>query len=95
MKIAANRNCHLTDCTHIHAAETGSQVFENLQRYLLPLKAQLAPEVSFGSCLHLSNLAAQQLLQDDGRSQFQSWQQHLYVFILNASGAFIFMITDC
>jgi hypothetical protein len=85
MKLATTQPLHLTYCTNIHPGETWSQVFENLQQYILPLKERLAPTESFGIGLRLSNLASQQLLQADRLSQFQSWlyQHDLYVFTLN------------
>jgi hypothetical protein len=85
MKLATTHSLHLTYCTNIHPGETWSQVFENLQQYILPLKERLAPTESFGIGLRLSNLASQQLLQADRLSQFQSWlyQHDLYVFTLN------------
>jgi hypothetical protein len=85
VKLATPHPLHLTYCTNIHPGETWQQVFENLQQYVLPLKAQLAPSDPFGIGLRLSNLAAQQLLQDDRLHRFQVWlhQHHLYVFTIN------------
>lgn len=76
---------HLTYCTNIHPGESWEQVFENLQRYIAPLKAQLSPNAPFGIGLRLSNQAVQQLLEGENLPQFQHWlrQQHLYVFTLN------------
>jgi hypothetical protein len=46
MKLATPHPLHLTYCTNIHPGETWLQVFENLQRYILPLKERLAPTES-------------------------------------------------
>jgi hypothetical protein len=85
MKLTTPHPLHLTYCTNVHPGETWQQVFENLQHYVLPLKAQLAPTSPFGIGLRLSHLAAQQLLQLGHLSQFQTWlhQHNLYVFTLN------------
>ncbi|MCU0567020.1 MAG: metabolite traffic protein EboE [Oculatellaceae cyanobacterium Prado106] len=85
MKLAAPQPLHLTYCSNVHPGETWAEVFENLQQYVLPLKAQIAPTASFGIGLRLSHQAAEQLLQDNHLAAFHSWlQQHqLYVFTLN------------
>jgi len=78
-------NSHLTYCTNIHPGEEWSQVFANLQEYVLPLKAQLAPHQPFGIGLRLAAVAARELLQGDALSEFKLWlnEHDLYVFTLN------------
>jgi hypothetical protein len=80
-----NHAWHLTYCTNIHPGETWTEVFRNLQHYLLPLKASLCPTAPFGIGLRLSDIASQQLLCGDALAQFQAWlaEHDLYVFTLN------------
>ena len=84
MKIAGS-DYHLTYCTNIHPGESWLEVRANLARYIPQLKNRLAPHGSFGIGLRLSNLAAQELLQQNNLAQFQAWLQaeDLYVFTLN------------
>lgn len=84
MKIS-NDGFHLTYCTNIHPGEAWQEVFANLEKYVVELKARLAPEKPFGIGLRSSDVAARELLQGDNLSNFQQWltQEHLYVFTLN------------
>jgi hypothetical protein len=85
MKTGTDNNLHLTYCTNIHPGEEWEKVFANLQQYLPPLKAKLAPNKPFGIGLRLAAIAAKELLQQNTLTQFQSWltEQDLYVFTLN------------
>jgi hypothetical protein len=76
---------HLTYCTNIHPGESWEAVWHNLQTYLPPLKARLAPDRLFGVGLRLSNEAARTLLSGEHLAQLKTWldQQGLYVFTLN------------
>ncbi len=76
---------HLTYCTNIHAGETWSEVFQNLNEYLPFIKSSVAPEQSFGIGLRLSNIASIQLSQGDLLNQFSEWlfENNLYVFTVN------------
>ncbi|MEM8828010.1 MAG: metabolite traffic protein EboE [Cyanobacteria bacterium P01_G01_bin.19] len=85
MKLANNKNLHLTYCTNIHPGETWSEVESNLKQYLPQLKARLSPNRPFGVGLRLANVAAQELLTEDNLVKFKSWleSEDLYVFTLN------------
>ena len=85
MKLATNNNLHLTYCTNIHPGETWTEVASNLKQYIPQLKTRLAPNQPFGIGLRLAAVAAQELLDRDNLSQFQTWLQEedLYVFTLN------------
>lgn len=85
MKINADRNLHLTYCTNVHAGETWSQVYANLEQYLPSLKARLSPNAPFGVGLRLSDRSARELLTQNHLERFQCWlaEQDLYVFTLN------------
>ena len=85
MKIGTDGGFHLTYCTNIHPGEGWNEVFTNLEKYVLALKARLAPGEPFGIGLRLADVAARELLEGDALAQFQTWlnQQELYVFTLN------------
>jgi sugar phosphate isomerase/epimerase len=76
---------HLTYCTNIHPGNGWNEVYANLQRYALALKARLAPSDDFGIGLRLSGQESSELLQGDALRQFRAFlQEHgLYVFTLN------------
>lgn len=85
MKIGKNNSFHLTYCTNIHPGEEWCKVFDNLKQYIPSLKAEIAPEKSFGIGLRLAEIAATQLLQGNNLAEFKSWlsEHDLYVFTLN------------
>jgi hypothetical protein len=85
MKIGKDNFFHLTYCSNIHAGESWQEVFANLQQYIPPLKATLAPQQPFGIGLRLSNLAATELLMNDSIDKFKYWlaENQLYVFTIN------------
>ena len=76
---------HLTYCTNIHPGETWPEVRSNLERYLLSVKAQMAPRGGFGVGLRLSAIAARALAEPRTLAEFKSFLQRnrLYVFTLN------------
>lgn len=85
MKLATETDLHLTYCTNIHPGENWAEVENNLTQYIPPLKTRLSPDKPFGIGLRLANIAAEELLDGDNLSQFQTWlqTQDLYVFTLN------------
>jgi sugar phosphate isomerase/epimerase len=76
---------HLTYCTKIHPGHGWKDLMANLQRYIPPLKARLAPDQSFGLGLRLSAAESVELLAGDRLSEFQDFlnRHDLYVFTLN------------
>jgi sugar phosphate isomerase/epimerase len=76
---------HLTYCTNIHPGETWPQVRSNLERYLLSVKAQVAPGGPFGVGLRLSAIAARALAEPRTLAEFKDFLERndLYVFTLN------------
>lgn len=76
---------HLTYCTNIHAGESWSQVRENFDRYVLPIRDRVAPERPFGLGLRLSAQAARELAQPERLAEFRDFlaANSLYVFTLN------------
>ncbi len=76
---------HITYCSNIHAGESWAEVFENLKKYIPPLKAKLSPKAAFGIGLRLSYEAAEELLKANHLAVFKAWlqQENLYVFTIN------------
>ncbi len=85
MRLAAAGRPHLTYCTNIHAGETWPEVRANLERYVLGVKARVAPDRPFGVGLRLSAQAAQTLAAPDLLAELRAWldAQGLYVFTIN------------
>ena len=76
---------HLTYCTNIHPGESWSQVRENFDRFVLPIRDELEPGGRFGVGLRLSAEAARELAQPDRLSEFRAYlsEHDLYVFTIN------------
>lgn len=86
MKLGSDRPYHLTYCSNIHAGESWSDVYANLQQYVPALKQQLRCDRPFGIGLRLADKAARALQADgDALGEFKAWltSQDLYVFTLN------------
>lgn len=76
----------LTYCTNIHMGESWSEVFADLKKYVLPLKARLAPNQPFGIGLRLSRFASDTLVANPKELQrFKQWleEHQLYVMTIN------------
>ena len=76
---------HLTYCTNIHPGESWSQVRENFDRFVLPIRDELEPGGRFGVGLRLSAEAARELAQPDRLAEFRAYlsEHDLYVFTIN------------
>lgn len=76
---------HLTYCTNIHPGRDWAETFENLERYVPPVKAELCPDQPFGLGLRLSALAASELMEGDRLEGFRRWldSEGIYVFTIN------------
>ena len=85
MRIGENDFFHLTYCSNIHPGEHWNEIFHNLENYILPLKASLSPDKSFGIGLRLSDKASRELLSSSALIAFKDWLSHnnLYVFTIN------------
>ncbi len=79
-----HHKAHLTYCSNIHAGESWSATFENLQQYTTQVRKRLTNE-AFGIGLRLSNTASIELLAEDNLIQFASWleSENMYVFTIN------------
>lgn len=78
-------SAHLTYCTNIHPGESWGEVRANLERHVVRVKAQIAPDVPFGVGLRLSARAATELLEGDALAELRAWLEArgLYVFTIN------------
>jgi len=76
---------HLTYCTNIHAGEHWHEIQQNLESYVLAIKAKIAGNDPFGIGLRLSSCAATELLVTNTLKEFQSWLtlNNCYVFTIN------------
>lgn len=85
MKLAAPGAPHLTYCTNIHAGETWPEVRANLERYVVAVKARVAPRARFGVGLRLSAVAAKALSAPRELDAFREFldRHGLYVFTIN------------
>jgi sugar phosphate isomerase/epimerase len=85
MRIEIAGRPHLTYCTNIHSGETWSEIFKNLERYVLPVKKKVAPDCAYGVGLRLSGQAAQTLAAPKELDAFRQFlnNRNLYVFTIN------------
>ncbi|HSP80036.1 MAG TPA: hypothetical protein VLQ93_16015, partial [Myxococcaceae bacterium] len=85
MRLASPGRPHLTYCTNVHPGEGWAEVFDNLERYVVPIKALVSPEQPFGVGLRLSARAAEELSRPGVLDAFRDWlgARGLYVFTLN------------
>ena len=76
---------HLTYCTNIHPGESWSEVKNNLERFLLPVKTLVCPTHQFGVGLRLSAHAARELSRGDELEAFREFLgvHNLYIFTIN------------
>lgn len=76
---------HLAYCTNIHKGETWPETLAALQKHTLEVKRRVAPNEPYAIGLRLGSAAAQSLLDDRTRLEFQRWldQHDCYVFTIN------------
>ncbi|MXS85799.1 sugar phosphate isomerase [Nitrosomonas sp. HPC101] len=79
------RGEELTYCTNIHPGESWSEIRQNLDRYVLPVKVSVASDEKFGIGLRLSAKAAAELMVPERLCEFKSWlaANDCYVFTIN------------
>jgi hypothetical protein len=77
---------HLTYCTNIHPGESWAEVRANLERYVVAVKARVAPRERFGIGLRLSARAARELASPPEMTALRRWldANDCYVFTINA-----------
>jgi sugar phosphate isomerase/epimerase len=85
VKLASPGQPHLTYCTNIHPGETWAEVRSNLERYVVAVKARVAPDRRFGVGLRLSAEAAGALAAPGELEAFRAFldAHGLYVFTIN------------
>ncbi|MCW3107041.1 MAG: xylose isomerase, partial [Segetibacter sp.] len=76
---------HLTYCTNIHAGENWINHFSALKQHFPAIKSTLSPTAPMGIGLRLSNIASQELSENEELSIFKEWLQdnNAYVFTMN------------
>lgn len=76
---------YLTYCTNIHPGQTWATVRENFDRYVLPVREQVAPGQRFGVGLRLSAEATETLREPEQLAAFRDFLRlhDLYVFTIN------------
>lgn len=78
-------NCHLTYCTNIHPAESWSETFNQLKKYLPEIREKAGEQgVPMGVGLRLSNQASLELNAAE-LTRFKTWlkKNNFYVFTMN------------
>lgn len=85
MRLSVPGQPHLTYCTNIHAGESWPEVRANLERYVVAVKARVAPDRRFGVGLRLSAQAAAALGAPGALDALRELldAQGLYVFTVN------------
>lgn len=85
MKLKTSHGEELTYCTNIHPGESWSEIRQNLDQYVLPVKASVANNKRFGIGLRLSAQAAAELVRPGRLREFKSWlaMNDCYVFTMN------------
>jgi len=85
MKMTDSSEVHLTYCTNIHPGETWGEIRQNIERYVLAVKARLTPMKSFGVGLRLSAAAADELNAPENLEEFKTFltAHDLYIFTIN------------
>jgi hypothetical protein len=80
-----NKTFHCTYCTNIHAGENWEITFNNLKAHIPAVKKEVAPGVTFGIGLRLSNKASEELQKENNLLHFKQWLDvnNLYVFTMN------------
>lgn len=86
MRLSLPGSPHLTYCTNIHAGERWADIEAALRRHILPIKAEVSPDLPMGVGLRLSAAAAEDLAVPDTLAALQGFlaQSDLYVFTINA-----------
>ena len=72
-------------CTNVHAGTDYASTLANLERYALPVKQQVSPDVPMGVGLWLAASAALEMLDQNRIAEFRVWlEAHgLLVFTMN------------
>ncbi|MFP6872026.1 MAG: metabolite traffic protein EboE [Verrucomicrobiales bacterium] len=80
-------NLHLAYCTNIHRGEGWQETFAALEKYVLGVKAEVAPGSPYAIGLRLGRKAAEELCEpgEGNLSNFRHWldKNNCYVFTIN------------
>ncbi len=85
MRVASDRQLHLTYCLNVHPGVTWPDVERNIREHVLPMKSRLSPDQPFGVGLRLAGEASAQVLVGDGLAQLRDLlsANDCYVFTMN------------
>lgn len=85
MRLQLHRPIHLTYCSNVHPAVTWNETFENLKRYALSVRDQVAGGKPFGLGLWFPHQALAEAGRPEVLSELKAFlrDQNCYVFTLN------------
>jgi hypothetical protein len=85
MRLNITGRPHLTYCSNIHPGETWPEIRQNLERYVLGVRQNVASGCAFGIGLRLSGQAAHALSDPNTLEEFRRFlrDHNLYVFTIN------------
>src|SRR5437763_8308295 len=87
MRLVSRGRPHLTYNTNLHAGETWPEVRANIERYVLAVKAKVAPDRRFGVGLRLSPEAAETLESGTELDSFRDFLRSNFLYVFTISGA--------
>jgi hypothetical protein len=75
----------LAYCTNVHRGNTWSETFDSLEKYVMAVRDDVAPDKRFAIGLRLGAEAARELSQPAEIKNFRTWldQKNAYVFTIN------------
>ena len=75
----------LAYCTNVHRGNTWPETFDSLEKYVLAVRNEVAPDKRFAIGLRLGAEAARELAQPGEIKKFRTWldQKNAYVFTIN------------
>ena len=80
-----NNTFHLSYCTNIHPGSNWETTFASLKEYVPKIKKSVAPNQPFGLGLRLSNMASEELNENNHAAEFKAWlaENEVYIFTMN------------
>lgn len=85
MQFIPDPSLHLAYCQNVHPADTWEAAFDNIQRFGLAVREQVAPDRPFGLGLRVSHAASLTLRDPGNLAAFKDFlaRHDLYVFTIN------------
>jgi sugar phosphate isomerase/epimerase len=80
-----NSGLHLAYCTNVHPGESWAETLDSLERWTLPVKRTVSPNLPYAIGLRLSDKASRELAVPETLLAFQRWLERngCYVFTIN------------